>query len=315
MKLPYLISLLILFSCSGTDEKNPDAPSFFVAVYSNSMNGLPINTALFHEAFVEGTLNYSDINEASGLAVSRQSSDYLWTHNDRGDINRIFLIHKNGTHLGSFRLLGTTNRDWEDIAIGRGPSPGVNYLYIGDIGDNNAAYAEKHIYRIPEPDVSLANNQVNWVDLEGAERIRFVYPEGKRMDAETLMIDPLTLDLYIVTKREFPVTVYRLPYPQSTTQVITAEKYGTLPFTMATGGDISSLGTEIIIKTRERVFLWTRSPTESISDAFMREPFRLPYQEEPQGEAIAFDEEATRYFTLSEVQNNITPKVYSYTRK
>lgn len=317
LKMKYLLLPFLLFflSCDNSDEALDQTPTFFEAVYDNNMNSLAIDNSLFEGAFVEGEVDFSQIDEASGLAVSRHNKDYLWTHNDSGDLNRIFLLHKDGTYQGSFRLLGTGNRDWEDMAIASGPDASLNYLYIADIGDNDAKYNVKHIYRLPEPSLELANNQVQWVELEGAERISFVYPEGKKMDAETLFVDPLTLDIYIVTKREFPVTVYRLAYPQSTTETTVAEKYGTLPFTMATGGDISTSGEEIVIKTKERIFMWKRTLNESIADAFMREPIRLPYLPEPQGEAIAFDKDDATYYTLSETRGGIAPKVYSYTRK
>jgi len=34
------------------------------------------------------------IEQASGLIASQKNKDYLWTHNDSGDENRIFLIDK-----------------------------------------------------------------------------------------------------------------------------------------------------------------------------------------------------------------------------
>lgn len=315
MKFSILLLSFCFLCCSSSDDSSQNQPAFFEAVYENSMNALRIDNSLFNDAFVEGELDYTQIDEASGLAVSRQDSDFLWTHNDSGDLNRIFLLHKDGTHQGTFRLLGTGNRDWEDMAIGGGPNAATNYLYIGDFGDNRAVYDEKYIYRLPEPNLNLANNQVQWVEIDGTEKITFVYPEDKKVDAETLMIDPLTFDIYIVTKREFPVTVYRLAYPQSTTETIIAEKYGTLPFTLATGGDISASGKEIVIKTKERIFMWSRTLDESVADAFMREPMRLPYLPEPQGEAIAFDQEEAKYYTLSESVGGVTPKVYSYSRK
>jgi hypothetical protein len=41
----------------------------------------------------------------------------------------------------------------------------------------------------------------------------FQYPDGSR-DAETLLLDPLTKDIYVISKREFEdIRVYRAPYP------------------------------------------------------------------------------------------------------
>lgn len=97
-----------------------------------------------------GLLEYNPIDEASGLAASRKNSDVLWTHNDSGDLNRIYGLNTNGKHLGVYTINGVNARDWEDIVVGPGPAAGENYIYIADIGDNNAQYDTKYIYRVLE---------------------------------------------------------------------------------------------------------------------------------------------------------------------
>lgn len=307
-----LLVILVWFTGCDTTAVEPDMEDFFIAEYD--MTDMPVSP-LFENYQALGTLNNPAIDEASGIAVSRQNSDYLWTHNDSGDLNRIFLIRSDGAWLGTFRLLDAGNRDWEDMAIGPGPVEGKNYLYIGEIGDNLGRYPIKYIYRLPEPDVELADSTVQWVDFTGVDRISFIYPEKVMVDAETLLLDPWTKDIYIITKREFPVTVYKLPYPQSVEDTTVAIKYGTLPFTTATAGDISADGKEILLKNYEEVFLWTRFEGETIRDAFLRQPLRVPYTPEMQGEAIAFTENKSGYFTLSESRGGVLPVVYFYKRK
>ena len=72
------------------------------------------------------------------------------------------------------------------------------------------------------------------------------------------MIDPFTKDLYVLSKRESLVSIYRLPFPQSTSKVIEAEKVGTFEVSpeksyqhsdQITAADISRDGKRIIIKT------------------------------------------------------------------
>jgi len=258
-----------------------------------------------------GELENPQIDEASGLAVSRSFPGHVWTHNDSGDHNRIFLVGDDGSDAATFRIRNTGNRDWEDMAIGPGPEEGTSYLYVADIGDNRAQYDIKTVYRFKEPvpgDVDQ-NVAVQWID--GEDAIRFRYPDGMK-DAETLMIDPFTKDLYIVTKREFPVTVYLARYPQPVDDIFELEKLGTLPFTGATAGDISADGLQITIKTKERVFNWSRKPGETISQAFERKPAQLPYTPEVQGEAIAWNENSNGYYTLSEAKGGIIPILYFY---
>jgi hypothetical protein len=81
---------------------------------------------------------------------------------------------------------------------------------------------------VPEPRVE-ANQAPVELTLAGAETIIFQYPDGDR-DAETLMIDPRTKDLYVVSKREASARVYRAAYPQSSSETITLEQVATLPF-------------------------------------------------------------------------------------
>ena len=312
---PVLFLKAIMASClnNGSECFQDENTPYFVADYD--MNSLEVSDNFFYGYKALGELTNNQISEASGIAVSRMDKSLIWTHNNRGDLNRIFLIGNDGTFRGAFRLSGTGNRDWEDMAIGPGPIDLVNYLYIADIGDNQFEYEIKYIYRLPEPDINLADSSVQWKEISSAERLPFIYPGEKKMDAETLMIDPWTKDLFVVTKREYPITVYRIPYPQSVSDTVVAQKYGTLPFTMATAGDISADGQEIVIKTKEKVFLWTREDGESVADAFLRQPIRLPYTSEVQGEAIAFPSDGSGYYTLSEAKGGITPVVYFYKRK
>src|SRR6185503_2192860 len=56
------------------------------------------------------------INESSGLVASRTNPGAYWTHNDSGDGPFIYAFDTRGQSLGTFRVNGATNRDWEDIA-------------------------------------------------------------------------------------------------------------------------------------------------------------------------------------------------------
>ena len=273
------------------------------------MMDLPVS-ASFTGPETKGTLQNTQIDEASGLAVSRANPGHVWTHNDSGDFNRIFLIGPSGEDRATFRLIHTGNRDWEDMAIGPGPVHNVHYLYIADIGDNLARNDIKRIFRVPEPDASDFDTDQNLVDIEGSAIMQFRYPDGMK-DAETVMIDPLTRDLYIVSKREYPVTVYVARYPQPTDSVFEAEILGKLPFTDVTAGDISADGTKILMKTKTHVFMWERALTESIAAALQRQPVRLPYGPEPQGEAIAWTPEGDGYYVLSE-SRSVPPVLYFY---
>ena len=216
------------------------------------------------------------VDEASGLADSRTLPGYLWTHEDAGSDNRLFLLNYEGTSIRGYVLPGSINRDWEDIAVGGGPQDGVSYLYLGDIGNNDAnpGTTSHFIYRVPELttlDGSFAASDI--------ARITYRYPEGTP-DAETLLLDPVTRDLFIVSKELDKSQLYRLPYPQSTAGVITAQLIGQVPTVLlATGGDISADGQEIVVRNYTNVFYWQRKPGETIGQTLMRQALKtLPYE-------------------------------------
>ena len=58
-------------------------------------------------------------------------------------------------YAGIWNLKGIVHNDFEDISQGKGPTPGVNYIYLGDIGNNHHDREEIFVYRFPEPDISL----------------------------------------------------------------------------------------------------------------------------------------------------------------
>jgi hypothetical protein len=259
------------------------------------------------------------LDEISGLAASVKNPGCYWVHNDSGDEARIYLINTEGEIVCTVNIDTdyTDNRDWEDIAVGPGPVDGETYIYIGEIGDLNRGYSNKFIFRIVEPEVDTATLKQS-LDVARAEvsTIKYDYADGSR-DAEILLIDPLTKDLYIVTKREDHVQIYHLPYPQdySEEKIILTKSDVTLPFRMTNGGDISADGQEILIKNLDHVFYWKREEGESILDALARPSRKLPYKKEPQGEAIGWLRDGTGYLTVSEEKDNVTPVIYLYLRK
>ncbi|GAB2778853.1 hypothetical protein GCM10027275_22920 [Rhabdobacter roseus] len=251
------------------------------------------------------------IDEASGLADSRTLPGYLWTHEDAGEPSRLYLLRHDGKEIRSYEPEGIHNRDWEDIEVGIGPQEGVSYIYLGDIGNNDAnpATTIHYIHRIPEP-TSLEGT------LRGIATITYQYPDGPH-DAETLLFDPQTKDLFVVSKELDKAILYRLPYPQPLDGVMTAERVGQVPSViLATGGNISTDGTEILIRTYTNMYYWRRGEGESIGQVLSRAARKsLPFELEPQGEAVCFDRESKGYFTLSERRTAASVSLNYYRRK
>lgn len=273
----------------------------------------------FNEAQDLGVIENKTINEASGIVASYRNKGLLWTHNDSGDANRIYSMDAKGKGTREFYLEGASNRDWE--AIGMATFPEGSFIYVGEVGDNNAVHSDCAIYRVPEPEITASTPQTN--TLKNVQKISYKYPDGAR-DAETILIDQSTKDIYIISKRESTKRLYRLPYPQSYTQTTTAEFVQELTtFSTGTGqqlyltdGNVSIDNQEIIIKSYFQIFHWRRATNETIPNALKRNPTILPYGLEPQGEGVCFAQDGSGYYTISEEGGSKIPvKLYFYKRK
>jgi hypothetical protein len=271
------IALMVLVLSAGCRSASGDCPKFLA--------GQKV-----------GTVQSALIKEASGLAASRKNPGVLWVHNDGGS-PCVYAITPEGKLLGVYNLAGAKVRNWEDIAIGPGPEPNVDYLYVGDIGDNNAKRKDVTVYRIIEPNVNAGQAFVNFT-INNVESIVLVYPDGPR-DAETLLLDPLTKDLYIISK-EGTSKVYRAAYPQATTGKTTLEQVAKLHWGMATAGDISPDGQMIIVRGYFGASLWVRPKDGPMWKAFENSECSIPIILEQQGESICFDANGAGYYTTSE---------------
>lgn len=297
------------------------SPKFYAQVnqiYPNNPNAVPI----FGNRQNLGLIELDEISEASGIIASRKNLDVFWTHNDSGGDNVIYALNNSGEHLGVYTLDGIIIRDWEDIAIDYFPDDDEYYLFLGDIGDNNGNHNEKYIFKIPEPGVNANQNPVN-ESISGIETITFEYSNGDKWNSETLLIDPLNHDFYIVTKRfnaEDLDLVYRIQYPQPTTTTITAQQVAEIdvPSSVSTGcvgGDVSSNGLEILIKTYNHVYYWERTAQQSFWEAFDIDGVNVNYIQEPQGEALCWKPDRNGYYTVSEEPIVIFPAhLYFYER-
>ncbi len=147
---------------------------------------------------VEAAVTDPGLNEISGIVASRRNPGIYWVHNDSGSGPRITALDGTGSVRGVVDLAGISPIDWEDIAIGPGPVEWRPYLYLADIGDNLLDRSEVAVVRIPEPTVDDGSGGVRAV--RDAVTMRFRYPDAPH-NAEALVVDPRSGDLYIIVKR------------------------------------------------------------------------------------------------------------------
>lgn len=308
--LPVVILLLTLISygCSKSGNTNvkPVVKDSTVVVPDN----IPMATydlslldrcLLFNDAPAVAAMQRQDYEELSGVAESHATPGVLYVHEDKPGKNMVYLTNKQGDDLGRIVLDGCLPTDWEDIAVGPGPDASKSYVYVADIGDNNAIHPSVSIYRFAEPPLTGATVATE-VHVT-ADRIEINYTKGAA-NAETLMIDPLTRDLFIATKESLKSYVYIIPYPQSTTTITTVKPLAQLSFDFLTSGDISPNGQEILLRNKSQIWYWKRNPAEDIPTTLLHKPQDAPYAaNEHQGEGVGFAADGSGYYTDSEIRD------------
>lgn len=247
------------------------------------------------------------LKEISGAVAGHRNQDILWVHNDSGDKAQIYALAMDGSLRATYGLPGVQARDWEDIAIGPGADPNQICLYIADIGDNQARRSFTTVYRVPEPRVpSKPSDKVQ--NTSPCQALRLVYPDGPR-DAETLLIDPVTGDLFVVSKRDLFARVYRAAAPLDPVKTTTLTLVTLLPWGFATGGDISADGQQIIIRSLSYAMRWSRPANGPLWQDLRRPGQQIQLLPERQGEAICFSPDQRALLTISE---GLTPAIHRY---
>lgn len=275
---------------------------FFVALFLllACKKGESAETQISFESKPESKTVTPVINETSGIADSKANPGHLWVQEDSGNPPQLYLLAHDGKVAKTIFVKGSTNRDWEDIVLSG------NDLYIGDIGDNNKSYPDYTIYQFPEPSASTDT-------IRNATAIKFTYADGPR-DAEAFLVDPVTKDLFLLTKSDNPSKIYKIAYPYSTI-ANTATAVGSLAYGGVVSATLSPDRKAIIVKTYLGLNYYMVGNNEPIDAALKKAPKVIPYQLEAQGEAVAFANNNSGYYTLSEKGMSSTVSLNFYRKK
>lgn len=266
-----------------------------------------------------GALRSPALKEASGIAASRCQPNVYWTHNDSGNGPMLFAIDGAGAQVGVWNVSGARNRDWEDIASFKDAS-GKCFVLIGDIGDNDLERAELSVYRVAEPRVTAsAQTASNDTPSETApaEVLNYEYPDSRR-NAETLLVHPVTGDIFVLTKsKKEPVSVYKLK-PDFSGRKQRAVKISeftvpAVPNGLVTGGDISPDGKRVVLCDYIYGYeLSLPALDANFDDIWKQQPLRFDLGDRKVGEAVAYTPVGDAVIAISEGTN--TP-VYLVKRK
>lgn len=251
-----------------------------------------LDCSSFSEAQVAGVVQREDLSEISALVFSLQHPGVLWAHNDSGDGPRLFALGIDGAHRAVVSAPTAQAVDWEDMSL----APN-NQLIIGDIGDNRRLREGVQLYRVPEP-----AELVDGAELS-AERFDLTYP-GEAQDAETLMVDPRDGQVLLLTKSfTGQALLMAAPNPLASGEL---RQVGELQFggdalpggTTPTGGDVSSDGRWVVIRSYTHAFFWPIASEQSVAEAMSGPACALPVASEAQGESVAASPQG--YMTVSE---------------
>lgn len=279
----------------------------------------------------------SDWYESSGMCRAQRSENagHVWVHPDGNGAKILSLRLSDCASRGDWTMTAATPTDKEDIASAT--VGGQPYVYVGDTGDNGNARATFNIYRVKEPTINGSNGSL--AAGTDYETIVCQFPGGDvpaHKDVETLLVDPDTGDIYVVTKRISPAKLYRLAHAASYSGTQTLEALGTIWTPPAitipangnnggyyVGGDISPDGRGILLKSYTDVYYFPRAikanttilqalnvtPSNVAGYVGGGRPSSYP-NNEPQGEAICWDADNATFYTCGESGNSGDPNYY-----
>ena len=174
----------------------------------------------------------NDVTETSGLLVL---SSKIITHNDSGDDPKLYELNGDtGVIEREITISNASHIDWEDITMDD------EYIYVGDIGNNNGNRTDLKIYKIDKDDFTSSNTV-------SAEIINFSYedqtdftslPNANNFDAEALTILDDTLIIFTKNWQNFQTNVYQIlktPGTHSATRISRGNVQG-----LITGATVSS---------------------------------------------------------------------------
>jgi hypothetical protein len=238
------------------------------------------------------------LDELSGLAVSLHDPSLLWGHNDTGSGPVLYRLGPGGEDLGTVDVPQAQANDWEDIAAFE--DAGGPALLIADVGDNLAMRSHVTLYAVRDPGREGDTTELLW-------KLDFRYADGPR-DCEAVAVDAAAREIVLVTKRDVPARVYRLPLPATAPrEVLIAEFLGTVPhlpvtrlldrvraplrskwYHRPTALDISRDGTTAALVTPRNAYFHRRTPGEGWGAAFAQPGVAVPLSALEQLEAGAW---------------------------
>ena len=221
------------------------------------------------------------IVESSGLAVV---GGLVVTTNDSGDSGRVFTVDPaTGDTVGTTQW-ATDVTDVEALAPGEGDT-----VWVADIGDNRAERGSITVTRVPVGRGDRSSDSPSY---------RLVYPDGPH-DAESLLADPRTGRLYVVTKDVFGGTFYAAPETLATDGRNRLQRLGAVgdALPLATDAAFFADGRHVVVRGYPEAKIYAFPSLTEVATV------DLPPQR--QGEGIAFDDEGRLLISSEGVHSDV----------
>ena len=258
-----------------------------------------------------GTVESALLTEASGAVASPRHQGVLWMHNDHGDHPaRVFAVSTAGKDLGQLVLPGVDNHDFEDIAAAPCPDLAGACIYVADTGNNLLDRTDVVVYAFPEPDVDPDHPLAAGAQADAVWK--FPITMGEPVDVEAFIVLPDVSAMIFYEKASPSARVFKYAAPWTPDTLATLELSSTFTspgstfsgLNLVTGADVHPSGTRVALRTYGGAFEIKLDASRGVTadrfaDADVVQLFQGPASE-PQGEAIAYDEDGTGLFLVSE---------------
>lgn len=292
------LSSIAFVACSGNKNEHSDHAAFL----------LDSNTTESKSLKLIAELNVK-VKETSGLALI---GDIIVTHNDKGRSNQLMLLDaQNGKILQTIDVNNAQNNDWEDLA------KSDEFLFIGDMGNNEGERKNLSIQLIPLKDISKNITQVNAI-----ESISFYYPEQHEydvskkhnFDCEAILFYNQQIYLFTKNRLDDKTNLYVLPAKPgkyAAKFIASFEAGGRI-----TGADISPDGKIIALlgyNKKSDCFLWAFENFEgdNLFSGKSQKYVLGQYAQLGQMEGLVFKDNNTVYISSEEIAN-VHARLYEF---
>lgn len=251
-----------------------------------------------YSAQLKGEIQSTQLTELSGLVSSTTFSDHLWAINDGGHPPYLYLLGPSGAVKARYKV-DARNKDWE--ALSQFHVGDRSLLVIADSGNNRHRRNRLTLYLIDEP--QRLDHQKNTLSV--VKQVAITFNKGA-IDGEGIAYDPRHQQMLMVSKRDEPNWLYRIPFSlkgpdkaiaqplvalqpleddrQQIRWVTSARKHLHRPTDMA-----MNIQGDLAILTYDRIYLWHNQPNQRIEQVIQqRAPQVIILPPLRQAEAITF---------------------------